>query len=721
MGEDGRPIAGATVDYLDAAGTEDVETTSDEGRVRPRAGFTAIRIVVGKSGYATVRTRLGVDGTRIVLARPLAVIGSVAVATGSTKNLHELPLAASLLDRGAIALTAASSTDRLLRALPGYDRTRSNSAFTNYGQLRVSFSGAGNDRGSVFADGIPAQDGFGGQVDWQAYATDEIQRVELLRGAGSALYGSGAIGGALDLATFGPRVGPDVTADGRLTLGAGANSDQHTGIQYRLPVGPHVGISLSSVSARLAYRDLPPNIASAIDHAAVSTSGATHVRARFEDGRTTVEAAAIVASDHQDEGRPNYAFDRSFRQGSLAATRRIGATDVRLSSFARDTTVDNLADVYPTRPGALRYAQHVPTTENGYSAGVAGNVGTTGLSFGLDGRRIAGTSGQNGPTGALQATGSGAQTNHGFAAQADLRGKRLELLLGVRADLIHYENLALVSVTTATPAPPTISRTNVSGRDEGAISPRAALRYDLGPALVLRVSSGGGFRAPFLNELVRGFNVGQVVMAPNPLLVPERSRTDTAGLDVLLDRSRGRLAFDLIETRVNNAIAFATVTPTLMQRRNVARTQTDGETLSYAQNVGRCGRIRASATTQYARVIAGPAASVGKRLAFVPDRSVTLGFDHPGPGSLAYALDASYVGQTYADDLERQPLGAALLASATVRATTTSGVSFSISGENLTHQRYLSSVDRYGQPLGVALRIGIPLGPPTPPGSCGSF
>ena len=60
----------------------------------------------------------------------------------------------------------------------------SNSAFTNYGQLRASFSGAGNDRGLVLVDGIPAQDGFGGQIDWQAYPPNDIQFAELLRGAG---------------------------------------------------------------------------------------------------------------------------------------------------------------------------------------------------------------------------------------------------------------------------------------------------------------------------------------------------------------------------------------------------------------------------------------------------------------------------------------------------------------------------------------------------------
>ncbi len=720
LDEEGRGVAQATVDYADAAGADDAESTAADGRAMPWPGFDAVAAEVRKTGYVALHVRLGTGPTRAVLVRVLPVIGSVAVATGSTKNLHDLPLAASLLDRGTVALAPATSVDRLLRALPGFDRTRSNSAFTNYGQLRASFSGAGNDRGAVLVDGIPAQDGFGGQIDWQAYPTDEIQRVELLRGAGSALYGSGAIGGALDIASFGPRTGLGVTADGRLTLGAGANSDQRTGLQLRVPLGSTVGVSLSSVATRFAYRDLPPSISSPLDHAAVSTSGVTHLRGRFDDGRTTFEAGAIAASDHQDEGRPNYAFDRSLRQGSLAASRRMGAGTLRLSGYARDTTVDNLADVYPTKPGSLRYTQHVPTTENGYAAGFATTAGTTGLSLGIDGRRVTGTSGQVGPTGALQALGSGAQTSRGFGVQADLRGKRVEALVGVRADTIHYENLSLVTVTAATPAP-LVAQTNVNGRDEGALSPRVALRYDVSPALAVRVSSGGGFRAPYLNELVRGFNIGSVVMAPNAFLVPERSRTDVAGLDLLVAGTRGRVALDVVETHVNNAIAFATVTPTLMQRRNVARTQTDGETLSYAQQIGRCGRLRASATTQYARIIAESPATVGKRLAFVPERSIALGFERTGPGPLSYALDASYVGLTFADDLERQPLGAALLASATVRATTASGVSFSLVGDNLTHQQYLSSIDRYGQPLGVALRIGIPLGPPTAPETCRSI
>src|SRR5690242_1966057 len=109
---------------------------------------------------------------------PLPIIVNVRVATGSEQSLHALPVSASALDQAAIQTTSALATDSLLRRLPGFDRTRSNSMFTNYGQLRVSFAGSGNDHGLVLGDGIPAQDGFGGQVDWSAYPTSDVQRAE---------------------------------------------------------------------------------------------------------------------------------------------------------------------------------------------------------------------------------------------------------------------------------------------------------------------------------------------------------------------------------------------------------------------------------------------------------------------------------------------------------------------------------------------------------------
>ena len=702
----GAAVARATAIFFDAAGRRDPETTGADGVAAPRPGFAANAVEFEKRGFRSVRVSLGPTAPRTVtLERVLPTIGSVSVATGAQKNQHELPLATSLIDRGTIALSPAATTDRLLRSLPGFDRGRSDSAFTNYGQLRASFSGAGTDRGVVLVDGFPAQDGFGGQIDYEAYPTDEIERAELLRGAGSALYGSGAIGGVLAIQSFAPQTGKGVVPDGRAVVARGTDGSADDALVARAPLGDDVGVSLAASDARFSYADLPPAYASPIDHVATSTSGVTHFRARYAHDGTTLDGSIRFATDHQDEGRTNYSFDRELRETDLLGTRTLGGALARFGYYVRDASVYNLADLAPTKPGALRYSQHVPTDENGFFGTLAETFGPAELEVLVDQRRVDGRSEQYGPTGATQALGTGVALSQGVGLQATLHAKHGELLLGGRADRERYDDLSLTSSSMGVVTP-----TVLGGRDVGAISPRAALRYDLSSRVALRVSSGGGFRAPYLNELVRGFNVGSLVMAPNPRLVPERSRTDSAGVDVLL--GSGRLSFDALETRVTNAIAFVTITPgVLMRRANVDRTQTDGETLSYAQPIGTCTRLRASGTTQYARVLAGPAGSIGKRLTLVPDRSASLGIDGGTVGPISYSVDGSYVGQTYYDDLNTEPLGAALLFGATIRATTASGVSIALSSDNITNQRFLANIDRYGEPLTVGLRLGVPLGP----------
>ncbi len=535
------------------------------------------------------------------MRRELPVIGTVSVATGSTKSQHESPLATSVLDRAAIGLAPSTETDRVLRQLPGFDRTRSNSAFTNYGQLRASFGGAGTDRGVVLVDGFPAQDGFGGQIDWPAYPADELERVELLRGAGSALYGSGAIGGVLALETFAPLTGPNAVAAGRARLEAGTNTSSDDAVEARTPLGRDVAASLAATSTYFSYRDLPPAYASRFDHPAVAASGTTHLRARFDDGATVVDGSLRFASDHQDEGRTNYTFDRTLRQGDITVTHRIGPASARLAYYVRDSTVYNLADQFPVKPTVLRYMQHVPTDENGFAASLSGAAGTTDLALVLDQRRVDGQSIQYGSDGhTLQALGTGVALLQGVGVQATFHAPRFEAVVGARADRVRYDDLALESISNGQ-----TNAQSVAGHDEGAISPRAALRYDVNSHVALRASSGGGFRAPYLNELVRGFNVGAVVMAPNPNLVPERSVTDDAGIDALVGAAR--VAFDVTQTRVMDAIAFRTITPTLMRRENVDRTQTSGETLTFAEPLSTCTRLRASGTSQYARVTDGPA------------------------------------------------------------------------------------------------------------------
>ena len=690
------PLVGASVVFVTSDGARDIEASDNLGRATARSGFMAVRALVSALHCAPAETAVA-ETTQLTLHLDcsLVVIERVQVATGSAQTLHALPVAASVMDINAIDVTTARTGDALLRALPGMDRDRSNSAFTNYGQLRVSFSGAGNDRGLVLADGVPAQDGFGGQIDWAAYPAADIRRVELLRGAGSALYGAGAVGGVLDLETFAPAT---ARATGTLSLAAGSHGLFTSYVGIAMPLSTKLAASFSAQQQRLSYQDLAPGYSFPGDSPAVARDAMTSLRLRYAASeRDAISYGYRAAWDYQQEGRSNYDFWRRLVQHDVRYQNNGSRSQLKITYFTRSAFVTNRADQTPAAPGVLRYTQYVPTTESGASSTWIAISPLSTFELRGDARWIRGSSTQNGSTGLFQSSGSGAQQLGGLAAQETLQRTRLELVAGMRVD----EEKTQLATSAARP--------------QSAISPRIALRYDAGKHLALRVSEGTGIRFPFLNELVRGYVIGGMNYISNAALVPERSSSLAGGMDWANEREH--IALDFTHTFVSNAIMFRTVSPTEQQRSNVGRTQTDGETLAYMHTIGNCSRVTLSGTSQYARVTSGSGANVGRRLAYIPQQSAALSLDGiRGRTRIGVAL--AYMGKTYADDLNTEPLGSALVAGAHVSIPITGGASITIDADNVTDARYLSSIDRYGPPSVISIGIRVPLAGAHAPPQC---
>ena len=700
---DGSPIDDARVVATTVSGTT-LERRSDRNGIVIVPGAIA-RVVVSAPDCRPLSLDRAIGAAlHVTLSCTPPVIGKVSVATGSSESLHRLPVAASVLDRTAIVDSPALFSDELLRALPGFDRDRSNSAFTNYGQLRVSFGGAGSDRGLVLADGIPAQDGFGGQIDWAAYPVSDVTRVELLRGAGSALYGAGAIGGVMQIETYAPP-NPQSPSEALIGLAGGSHAFAHAYVRAGTRVGSRLAASVALESDRLAYDDLPPAYASPIDSPAQARSAMESVRLRYRpNGGEIVDADYRGAYDYHQEGRPNYDFARHLSQEHLRLRIPRPHSLVDINGYVRNTGITNRADLFPQKPGTLRYTQDVPTSERG--ASIAWTVDRAASTFQAraDLRSVYGDSLQFGANGAFQSGGSGNQQLAGIALQQTLRFSRTEIVAGARADEVGFSNGSIAGAGGNIAAPPRIDR---------AISPRLAGRLDLGSHLALRASIGTGFRAPFLNELVRGYQIGSVVYEPNPSLVPERSASRSAGLDYL-GRAR-HISLDYTQTLVGDAIMFRTIDPTHQLRSNVARTQTDGLTLAYEQNVGACARLTGSVTDQFARVTGGDAAIVGKRLQYVPAIDATLGAEDT-IGAVRAGISIAYIGQTFADDLNTQPLGTAIVAGVHAIVPLAQGIRLVAGVQNITGARYLSSIDRYAMPAVASIGLEIPLSAKQPAG-----
>ena len=611
-----------------------------------------------------------------------AAIGNVTVVSGSPQSLHRAAQAASALNQTQIRTTTAPSLDAALRDMPGVDRDRSNAPFTNYGQLRLSFAGAGQDRGTLLVDGVPGQDGFGGQVDWNAIPTAATYRAELLRGPGSALYGSGAIGGVLSLTT----IPPALLSGGFVDVATGGIVTDAATVVKTGAIGDWASaVTLST--RRLSYDVIPPGQGSRVDRPGISTADVAEVRLRHAAPGNAIDLAAIVSDDAQQDGRPNDGFSRSFDQTSATWTTGTIAT-LALTAFARESQVQNLADRYPSpAPGHQLYHQNVPSSDAGLRARWDRPAGDGAWTIVAERRLVTGRSEQwSGITGLVQSDVAGTQSLDGLALQRTWDGTRFGAIAGARYDAVH---------------------TNALGpRDANAVSPRLDLRYTLSPATNLRAAFGTGLRAPFLNELIRSYRIGTIMYANNPNLVAERSRSAQLGVDIA--SSLGRFALDYTATIVHDAIDFRTLSATLQQRSNIAQTNTGSYTAEWTRG-GPCTRVHAFGTVQHDRIVAGSRAEIGKRVPYVPDDAGALDLDR-SVGALTGTLELSYSGPTFADDLQQQPLGPAFLIGGRLTLRGADGSALSLAVDNLADRVYLTSIDRLGPPANVTLRVTVPVG-----------
>jgi outer membrane receptor protein involved in Fe transport len=139
-----------------------------------------------------------------VMMEPARIAESMIVTAARAEiRLIDAPASVSVLDANDVSNAAAQTVDDLLRQVPGFSIfRRSSSIVANPTTQGVSLRGAGASGASrtlVLTDGVPLNDAFGGWVYWDRVPRAGIDRIELVRGGSSDLYGSDALSGVINV------------------------------------------------------------------------------------------------------------------------------------------------------------------------------------------------------------------------------------------------------------------------------------------------------------------------------------------------------------------------------------------------------------------------------------------------------------------------------------------------------------------------------------------
>ncbi|MBK5931316.1 TonB-dependent vitamin B12 receptor [Halochromatium salexigens] len=464
----------------------------------------------------------------------------VVTATRTAQTADETLASVSVIDRAEIDRRQSKTMSDLLRGLPGV-------ALSSNGGLGASSSlflrGTNSGHTLVLIDGIKVGSATTGTAPWENIPVDQIERVEVVRGPRSSLYGSEAVGGVIQIFTRRERIEPLTP---RLSLGAGSRN------RVRASGGLSVGNADGWLDASLGFEQSAgfdacrgePFVGGCFvdepdDDGYTNQHGALSAGWRFSD-RLSLEGDFMRSEGDVDFDGSAFAGNRNKTVLQVARLRAraqplqpwISTVEVGRSwDQSRVFFEDAFKDRFDTRRDHLGWQNDIQ-----FGAGQQ-------VTLGIDHRRDEITT--------KTAYEDDARDNTGYYGQYLGRFGNADLQLSLRQD----------------------EDSQFGGHGTG----NAALGYGFANGLRLTASVGTAFKAPTFNELYYpGFG--------NPDLDPEQSRSAEVGISGA--HRWGRWSANLYQTDIDDLIATTQVTPTLYLPENVDRSRIRGLELWTSATLG---------------------------------------------------------------------------------------------------------------------------------------
>ena len=661
----GYVVAGAHV-TVQGSGYEHAATTARDGSFRFEAAPTGpLKVSVDATGFGHFFVVEPADKDQIdIELKPASVSQEINVTANRVGTVQaETAESISVLSRSDLDSAAAETVDEVLRQVPGFTLFRRSDSRTanptSQGPALRGVGASGASRALVLYDDIPLNDPFGGWVYWGRVPREVVSSMEVLRGGGSSLYGSGALSGVVNVV---PQRIPRSLLSTEFSAGSEGTLDLSLASSLQIK-------SWTLETAGEAFRTggyvlVPSDRRGAVDTAADSYHGAGQLTARRKVASGDVFAGGAFYNEARDNGTPLQTNDTQLWQINSGVNLPVRFAGIQLRGYGSGQSYNQtFSSVAADRNSELLVrAQHVPAQQAGGSLLLARHLGSrNSLVGGADSRWVRGFSNEtvlaaSGPT-SLVASG-GRQLSSGAFAQDSIRlHSRLLFTAGVRYD--NWDNYDAHSRTT--PLIPSVkpSFTAFVDQSQHAFSPRGALLFRASDRITLTASAYKSFRAPTLNELYRSFRLGNVLTLANSQLVAERLAGAEAGANVFLGGTRLHTAFFWME--VSNPVSNVTLstTPALItrERENLGRTRSRGVE---ADASWRFQRLDLIAGYQFVDAVvtsfsANPAL-VGLELPQVARHQFTLQTRYTIPAGWTFAAQARASSRQFDDDLNQFPL-----------------------------------------------------------------
>jgi len=510
----GKPVSGATVRI---EGTRLGAITDKSGRFRianPPAG--SVVIAASCVGYTPTQERITVgtdrNATVVLTLIPSDVIKSDVVVSASKRvqAVQDVPISVAVLRAADIDQRNITQLDEALSYVSGVTVARDQVNIRGASGFAL---GAGS-RTAVLLDGFPLISGDAGDIKFDVLPVADIERVEVIKGAGSALYGTGALGGVVSLLTKEPTEEAEFSAR---MYGGVYTLPRYEQWQYRQTLPSQSGADLRfaqrfgnvSISASggfradESYRDLD---------AGHRGFGYTKASWQISDASRLTLFGLYAASLKQ-----NLLYWRSLAEATRATADQNPDEllwSSKLAVAGEWSTILSGNTSLLVRPGV-----YVTNFENRYRDSNGVGQPSTAYAYNIEAQA---TSRLGAKT--VLTSGVNLRVNQVVAA---LYGEQLQSLTSAYSQAEYTLDTGLI-VTGGLRADYEQTRT-LEG--QFVLSPKVGLTWKLADQTALRASAGRGFRAATVAERYANIRYGPLQVVKNESIVAEYSWSMEAGIN----------------------------------------------------------------------------------------------------------------------------------------------------------------------------------------------
>jgi iron complex outermembrane recepter protein len=542
------PFAAVVIDSKDGA-----ETGSDGTFQLKDVPIGKHLIEVKMLGYEGWKGEINLTESKTynidVSLTPLAIEkDEVIVSATKTENfINDIPVRVNLVTPRIIKTTPALVMDDFLADIPGININRSFGILSTKATITMrGLSGTEQARVLVMIDGVPINNSDGGSVNWNLLDADMIERIEVVKGPVSSIYGCDAMGGAINIITR----KPDEGFSGSVKAGYGT----YNTITGRLNLADKKKLTSDRSYYWLMngfYRTSDGYITqSKADQAASSYIVPSYLKeysAELKGGFTfskneLLDVDLIYYDDNRGTGETIYqpggnSTDHDTYQARAKYSKVAGKYDYNICLYLLDEKYRKVTEFIK---GSYTWYDVI---SDRLDAGVLSTVTYSSgrihkLSAGIDVKQGSVDARDKYYTSTDIVYNRGKMFNSGLFLQDEmtLPDEKFKIVAGIRYDLASYfdGSFTIKDPTSVTSYMKDLQNPSFESKLWHAFTPKISANYTLSKNSRLYVSAGRGFRPSVLEDLCRSGKIKGGFKLANPDIDPEYITNFEAGGDAMI-------------------------------------------------------------------------------------------------------------------------------------------------------------------------------------------